>query len=90
MAIYSIADLSRREILRMSARWPQRAWPRPVANAQSAERRTPEQAVRSLRSAQGLLDQNADPTRVPGRLGAPKVRSSTSIGRCQSAKAGLS
>ena len=67
MATYSIADLSRREILRMSATLAAASVASTsFANAQTAERRTPEQILGPYYPLKGF-DQNADLTRVPGR-----------------------
>jgi protocatechuate 3,4-dioxygenase beta subunit len=72
MATYSISDLSRREILRMSVTLG-------VANmastrfaiAQTAEQRTPEQILGPFYPLK-TLDRNADLTKVPGRPGRAK------------------
>ena len=72
MATYSISDLSRREILRMSVTLG-------VANmastrfaiAQTAEQRTPEQILGPFYPLK-TLGRNADLTNVPGRPGRAK------------------
>ena len=69
MATYSIADLSRREILRMSATLAAASVASTsFAIAQTAEHRTPEQILGPYYPLKGF-DQNADLTRVPGRPG---------------------
>src|SRR5881394_3188236 len=69
MATYSITDLSRREILRMTAILgaASLASTRP-AIAQTAGQRTPEQILGPFYPLKPL-GQNADLTRVPGRPG---------------------
>src|ERR1044072_1416932 len=69
MATYSIGDLSRREILRMSAvlAIASNASTR-FASAQMAARRTPEQILGPFYPL-NTLGQNADLTKVPGRPG---------------------
>jgi len=67
MTTYSIADLSRRELLRMSATLAAAsAASTRFAIAQTAEHRTPEQILGPYYPLKGF-DQNADLTRVPGR-----------------------
>jgi len=69
MATYSIGDLDRREILRMSAILGfASAASTPLAIAQTAMRPTPEQVLGPYYPLR-TLDQNADLTRVPGRPG---------------------
>jgi protocatechuate 3,4-dioxygenase, beta subunit len=69
MATYSIGDLSRREILRMSATLGVASVASTrFAIAQTAEQRTPEQILGPFYPLK-TLDQNADLTRVPGRPG---------------------
>ena len=69
MATYSIGDLSRREILRMSATLGAASVASTrFAIAQTAERRTPEQILGPFYPLK-TLDQNADLTRVHGRPG---------------------
>src|ERR1700742_1520773 len=69
MATYSIDDLSRREILRMSAVLGiASAASTGLAIAQTAGRRTPEQILGPFYPL-NTLGQNADLTKVPGRLG---------------------
>ena len=69
MATYSIGDLSRREILRMSAALAigSVASTR-FAMAQTTAQRTPEQILGPFYPMK-TLDQNADLTKVPGRPG---------------------
>jgi protocatechuate 3,4-dioxygenase beta subunit len=67
MATYSIHDLSRREILRMSAILGAASLAS-TAVAQTAEHRTPEQILGPYYPLKGF-DQNADLTRVAGRSG---------------------
>jgi protocatechuate 3,4-dioxygenase beta subunit len=69
MATYSIGDLSRREILRMSAILGAASVASTrLAIAQTAQRRTPEQILGPYYPLKSL-GQNADLTRVPGRPG---------------------
>ena len=69
MATYSIGDLSRREILRMSAVLGiASATSTRFAIAQTAAQRTPEQILGPFYPLRAL-GQNADLTRVPGRPG---------------------
>src|SRR4051812_28154716 len=69
MATYSIGDLSRREILKMSAVLGiASAGSTRVAIAQTAGQRTPEQILGPFYPLK-TLDQNADLTKVPGRPG---------------------
>lgn len=69
MAIYSIGDLSRREILRMSAALGiASAASTRFASAQTAGPRTPEQILGPFYPLTAL-GQNADLTKVPGRPG---------------------
>jgi protocatechuate 3,4-dioxygenase beta subunit len=69
MATYSIGDLSRREILRMSATLAAASVASTgFAIAQTGEHRTPEQILGPYYPLKGF-DQNADLTRVPGRPG---------------------
>jgi len=69
VATYSIADLSRREILRMSATLAAASLASTkFAIAQTAEHRTPEQILGPFYPLK-TLDQHADLTRVPGRPG---------------------
>src|SRR5947199_62110 len=69
MATYSIDDLSRREILRMSAVLGiASAASTRFASAQMAGRRTPEQILGPFYPL-NTLGQNADLTKVPGRPG---------------------
>src|ERR1700730_266337 len=87
MATYSISDLSRREILRMSATLG-------VANvasgraaiAQTAERRTPEQILGPFYPLK-TLGQNADLTKVPGRPGRAEGLVLNVMGRVLNLKA---
>src|SRR5947207_1865254 len=69
MATYSIGDLSRREILRMSAVLGiASAASTRFASAQTAGQRTPEQILGPFYPLR-TLGQNADLTKVPGRPG---------------------
>jgi protocatechuate 3,4-dioxygenase, beta subunit len=69
MATYSIGDLSRREILRMSAALGVASLASTkLAMAQMGGQRTPEQILGPFYPMK-TLDQNADLTRVPGRPG---------------------
>src|SRR5882672_7068668 len=69
MATYSIDDLSRREILRMSAVLGiASAASTSLAIAQTAGQRTPEQILGPFYPLK-TLGQNADLTKVPGRPG---------------------
>jgi protocatechuate 3,4-dioxygenase beta subunit len=69
MATYSIADLSRREILRMAAALGAASVASTrLAIAQTAGQRTPEQILGPFYPLK-TLGQNADLTRVPGRPG---------------------
>jgi protocatechuate 3,4-dioxygenase beta subunit len=69
MATYSISDLSRREILRMSATLGLASVASArFAIAQTAEQRTPEQILGPFYPLK-TLGQNADLTKVPGRPG---------------------
>src|SRR5258707_1274471 len=81
MATYSIVELSRREILRMSATLAaaNMASTR-FAIAQTAEHRTPEQILGPYYPLKGF-DQNADLTSVPGRPGRAKGQVLNVMGR---------
>src|SRR3982074_3860624 len=69
MATYSIGDLDRREILKMSAmRGLGSVASTKFAIAQVAVQRTPEQILGPYYPMK-TLDQNADLTRLPGRPG---------------------
>ena len=69
MATYSIGNLNRREVLRMSATLcAASTTSTKFAIAQMAERRTPEQILGPFYPLKSLA-QNADLTRVPGRPG---------------------
>src|SRR6266446_8949348 len=69
MATYSIGDLSRREILKMSATLgAATVASTKFAIAQTAVQRTPDQILGPFYPMK-TLDQNADLTRVPGRPG---------------------
>src|SRR5712691_4260652 len=69
MATYSIGDLDRREILKMSAMLGLASVASTrLAIAQTAVQRTPEQILGPYYPMKPL-DQNADLTRLPGRLG---------------------
>ena len=88
MATYSIADLSRREILRMSATLAAASVASAsFANAQTAERRTPEQILGPYYPLKGF-DQNADLTRVPGRPGRAEGQVLDVMGRVLNLKGG--
>jgi len=88
MATYSIADLSRREILRMSATLAAASVASTsFANAQTAERRTPEQILGPYYPLKGF-DQNADLTRVPGRPGRAEGQVLDVMGRVFNLKGG--
>ena len=88
MATYSIADLSRREILRMSATVAAASVASiSFANAQTAERRTPEQILGPYYPLKGF-DQNADLTRVPGRPGRAEGQVLDVMGRVFNLKGG--
>ena len=88
MATYSIADLSRREILRMSATLAAASVASTsFANAQTAERRTPEQILGPYYPLKGF-DQNADLTRVPGRPGRAEGQVLDVMGRVLNLKGG--
>jgi protocatechuate 3,4-dioxygenase beta subunit len=88
MATYSIADLSRREILRMSATVAAASVASiSFANAQTAERRTPEQILGPYYPLKGF-DQNADLTRVPGRPGRAEGQVLDVMGRVLNLKGG--
>ena len=81
MATYLIGDLSRREILRMSAvLGVASAASTRFAIAQTAEHRTPEQILGPYYPLKGF-DQNADLTRVPGRPGRAKGQILDVMGR---------
>src|SRR5260370_34886527 len=81
MTTYSIADLSRRELLRMSATLAAASVASTrFAIAQTAEHRTPEQILGPYYPLKGL-DQNADLTRVPGRPGRAKGQVLDVMGR---------
>src|SRR5882724_292111 len=81
MATYSIVELSRREILRMSATLAaaNMASTR-FAIAQTAEHRTPEQILGPYYPLKGF-DQNADLTRVSGRPGRAEGQVLNVMGR---------
>jgi protocatechuate 3,4-dioxygenase, beta subunit len=81
MATYSIGDLSRREILKMSAIGVAGAMSTNYAIAQAALERTPHQILGPFYPMKPF-DQTADLTRVPVGQGALKVRCSTSWGEC--------
>jgi protocatechuate 3,4-dioxygenase beta subunit len=88
MATYSIANLSRREILRMSATLAAASVASTsFANAQTAERRTPEQILGPYYPLKGF-DQNADLTRVPGRPGRAEGQVLDVMGRVLNLKGG--
>ena len=88
MATYSIADLSRREILRMSATLAAASVASTsFANAQTAERRTPDQILGPYYPLKGF-DQNADLTRVPGRPGRAEGQVLDVMGRVLNLKGG--
>ena len=81
MATYSIADLSRREILRMSAALTVASLASTrFAIAQTAEHRTPEQILGPYYPLKGF-DHNADLTRVPGRPGRAEGQVLNVMGR---------
>src|SRR3954470_8998956 len=81
MATYSIADLSRREILRMSATLAAASVASTrFAIAQTAELRTPEQILGPYYPLKGF-DQNADLTRVSGRPGRAEGQVLNVMGR---------
>ena len=81
MTTYSIADLSRREILRMSATLAAASVTSTrFAIAQTAEHRTPEQILGPYYPLKGF-DQNADLTRVPGRPGRAEGQVLNVMGR---------
>jgi protocatechuate 3,4-dioxygenase, beta subunit len=81
MATYSIADLSRREILRMSATLAAASVASTrFAIAQTTEHRTPEQILGPYYPLKGF-DQNADLTRVPGRPGRAEGQALNVMGR---------
>ncbi len=87
MATYSISDLSRREILRMSATLGVAS----VASgrsaiAQTAGRRTPEQILGPFYPMK-TLGQNADLTKVPGRPGRAEGLVLNVMGRVLNLKA---
>lgn len=82
MATYSIDDLSRREILRMSAVLGiASAASTRFAIAQTAGQRTPEQILGPFYPLKAL-GRNADLTKVPGRPGARRALSSMLRGAC--------
>jgi hypothetical protein len=89
MATYSISDLSRREILRMSVTLG-------VANmastrfaiAQTAEQRTPEQILGPFYPLK-TLGRNADLTKVPGRPGRAKGLILNVMGECSISRESL-
>jgi len=88
MATYSIADLSRREILRMSATLAAASVASTsFAIAQTAEHRTPEQILGPYYPLKGF-DQNADLTRVPGRPGRAEGQVLDVMGRVFNLKGG--
>jgi protocatechuate 3,4-dioxygenase, beta subunit len=68
MATCSIADLTRREILRMSATLVASLASTKLAVSQTAAQRTPEQILGPFYPLKAL-SQNADLTKVPGRQG---------------------
>src|SRR5882672_452945 len=81
MATYSIADLSRREILRMSATLAVASVASTrFAIAQTGEHRTPEQILGPYYPLKGF-DSNADLTRVPGRPGRAEGQVLNVMGR---------
>jgi protocatechuate 3,4-dioxygenase, beta subunit len=81
MATYSIRDLSRREILRMSAVLSAASLvSTPFAVGQTAAHRTPEQILGPFYPLK-VLDQNADLTRVPGRSGRAEGQILNVMGR---------
>src|SRR6266702_8790091 len=81
MTTYSIADLSRRELLRMSATLAAASVASTrFAIAQTAEHRTPEQILGPYYPLKGF-DQNADLTSVPGRPGRAKGQVLNVMGR---------
>src|SRR6266478_3098473 len=81
MATYSIVDLSRREILRMSATLAAASMASTrFAIAQTAEHRTPEQILGPYYPLKGF-DQNADLTRVSGRPGRAEGQVLNVMGR---------
>jgi protocatechuate 3,4-dioxygenase, beta subunit len=81
MATYSIRDLSRREIFRMSAVLGAASLVSTrFAVGQTAVHRTPEQILGPFYPLKGL-DQNADLTRVPGRSGRAEGQILNVMGR---------
>jgi protocatechuate 3,4-dioxygenase, beta subunit len=81
MATYSIGDLSRREILKMSALTGiASVVSTKFAMARAALRRTPEQILGPFYPLKPL-DQNADLTRIPGRPGRAEGQVLTVMGR---------
>src|SRR5712675_29068 len=87
MATYSIVDLSRRELLRMSATLAAASVvSTKFAIAQTAEHRTPEQILGPYFPLKGS-DQNADLTRVPGRPGRAEGQVLNVMGRVLNLKA---
>jgi protocatechuate 3,4-dioxygenase, beta subunit len=81
MATYSIRDLSRREIFRMSAVLGAASLVSTrFAVGQTAAHRTPEQILGPFYPLKGL-DQNADLTRVPGRSGRAEGQILNVMGR---------
>ena len=81
MATWSIGDLSRREILKMSALTGiASVVSTRFAMARAALRRTPEQILGPFYPLKPL-DQNADLTRIPGRPGRAEGQVLTVLGR---------
>jgi protocatechuate 3,4-dioxygenase beta subunit len=86
MATYSIGDLSRREILRMSAMLGvSSVVSTKFALARAALRRTPGQILGPFYPVK-TLDQNADLTRVPGRPGRAEGEILNVMGRVLNVK----
>lgn len=82
MAIYSIGDLGRREILKMSAvlAGSGAVFSAKLANAEAALQRTPGQILGPFYPL-GELTQNSDLTRVPGRSGRAEGQVLNVMGR---------